>query len=126
MVKDYLDQLKCSPSDLIQEVLVQLNKSKKKFVICVNDSGIINGIVTDGDIRRAFLNNLSISDTIDKAYNTKFKFFINKRYKRKKISKISICNYFSNFFYKNIKETLTQKLHALFILLALYMKYIPT
>jgi len=74
MVKDYLDQLKCSPSDLIQEVLVQLNKSKKKFVICVNDSGIINGIVTDGDIRRAFLNNLSISDTIDKAYNTKFKF----------------------------------------------------
>ena len=69
-----LDQLKCSPNAILRDVLLQLNKNKKRLVICVNESDHIVGVVSDSDIRRAFLKNLSVTDAIDKVHNTNFKY----------------------------------------------------
>ena len=69
-----LSQLKCNSNILIKDVLVKLNENKRKFVICVDEFGCVVGVVTDGDIRRALLNNISIVDTIDKIYSTSFKY----------------------------------------------------
>jgi mannose-1-phosphate guanylyltransferase / mannose-6-phosphate isomerase len=67
-----LSKLKCAPTDLIKDVLIQLDKDQKKFVVCVDSSNRAIGVVTNGDIRKAFLENVNIADTIDKIYNTDF------------------------------------------------------
>ena len=69
-----LSKLKCAPTDLIQDVLIQLDQDHKKFVVCVDSSNRAIGVVTIGDIRKAFLENVNIADTIDKIYNTDFEY----------------------------------------------------
>ena len=69
-----LNKLKCAPTDSIQDVLIQLDKDPKKFVVCVDNSNRAIGVVTNYDIRKAFLENVTITDTIDKIYNTNFKY----------------------------------------------------
>mgnify|MGYP000607273756 FL=1 len=69
-----LSKLKCAPTDLIQDVLIQLDQDHKKFVVCVDSSNRAIGVVTNGDIRKAFLENVNIADTIDKIYNTDFEY----------------------------------------------------
>jgi mannose-1-phosphate guanylyltransferase/mannose-6-phosphate isomerase len=69
-----LSSLKCNSNVLIKDVLVKLNENRRKFVICVDEFDCVVGVVTDGDIRRALLNNISIIDTIDKIYNASFKY----------------------------------------------------
>ena len=69
-----LSKLKCVPTDLIKDVLIQLNQDQKKFVVCVDSSNRAIGVVTNGDIRKAFLENVNIADTIDKIYNTDFEY----------------------------------------------------
>ena len=69
-----LRKLKCNPSDLIKDVLVQLEQDEKKFVICVDGSNNIVGVVTNKDIRRAFLKSVDVTDTIDQIYNTNFEY----------------------------------------------------
>jgi mannose-1-phosphate guanylyltransferase/mannose-6-phosphate isomerase len=69
-----LSSLKCNSNVLIKDVLVKLNENRRKFVICVDEFDCAVGVVTDGDIRRALLNNISIIDTIDKIYNASFKY----------------------------------------------------
>ena len=68
-----LDQLKCDQNAILKNVLLQLNNNKKRFVICVNESDHIVGVVSDSDIRQAFLKKLNVTDTIDKVYNADFK-----------------------------------------------------
>lgn len=58
----------------IRTALMKLQENKKRFLICLDDLDFIIGVVTDGDIRRAFLNNLNINDKIDKVYNDTFKY----------------------------------------------------
>ena len=69
-----LSKLKCVPTDLIKDVLIQLDQDQKKFVVCVDSSNRAIGVVTNGDIRKAFLANVNIADTIDKIYNTDFEY----------------------------------------------------
>lgn len=69
-----LRKLKCNPSDLIKDVLVQIEQDEKKFVICVDGSNNIVGVVTNKDIRRAFLKNVDVTGTIDQVYNTNVKY----------------------------------------------------
>jgi mannose-1-phosphate guanylyltransferase / mannose-6-phosphate isomerase len=69
-----LNKLKCAPTDSIKDVLIQLDKDPKKFVVCVDNSNRAIGVVTNYDIRKAFLENITITDTIDKIYNTNFKY----------------------------------------------------
>ncbi len=74
MRRKMLSSLKCNSNVLIKDVLVKLNENRRKFVICVDEFDCVVGVVTDGDIRRALLNNISIIDTIDKIYNASFKY----------------------------------------------------
>ena len=69
-----LSKLKCAPTDSIQDVLIQLDQHEKKFVVCVDSSNRAIGVVTNGDIRKAFLENVNITDTIDKIHNTDFEY----------------------------------------------------
>jgi len=68
------NQLKCSPNATLKDVVLQLNKNKKRFVICTDHLNHIFGVVSDSDVRRAFLKKISITDTIDKVLNTNFKY----------------------------------------------------
>ena len=69
-----LSKLKCAPTDSIQDVLIQLERDQRKFVVCVDSFNRAIGVVTNGDIRKAFLENVNITDTIDKIYNTNFEY----------------------------------------------------
>ena len=73
-INKILNKLKCSPTDSIQDVLIQLDADPKKFVVCVDSFNRAIGVVTNYDIRKAFLENVTITDTIDKIYNTNFKY----------------------------------------------------
>ena len=39
-----LSKLKCAPTDLIQDVLIQLDQDEKKFVVCVDSSNRAIGL----------------------------------------------------------------------------------
>ena len=69
-----LSKLKCSPTDLIKDVLIQLEQHEKKFVVCVDKSNRAIGVLTNGDIRKAFLENANITDTVDTICNADFKY----------------------------------------------------
>jgi len=56
----------------IKQALEQLQRNKKRFLICLNDQEQVVGVVTDGDIRRAFLNEKTINSNI--IYTTDFKY----------------------------------------------------
>ena len=69
-----LNKLKCKPTDSIKNVLIQMDQDEKKFIICVDDHNCIIGIVTNGDIRKAFLMSVSITDRIDRICNANFEY----------------------------------------------------
>lgn len=57
-----------SPAATIREALEIINKEALQIVLVVRSDELL-GSVTDGDIRRGLLNNLSLVDTIDKVMN---------------------------------------------------------
>lgn len=59
-------------SDNIKTVLEKLQENKKRFLICTDSNGYVHGVLTDGDIRRGFLDGLTISDSVDKVLNNEF------------------------------------------------------
>jgi mannose-1-phosphate guanylyltransferase/mannose-6-phosphate isomerase len=61
-------------NETIKASLEKLQDNKKRFLICLDDLNCIIGVVTDGDIRRAFLNHLTVSDKIHKVYSDTFKY----------------------------------------------------
>ena len=61
-------------SNTIKEALDLLQQNKKRFLLCVDDDNLIIGVITDGDIRRAFLSNLTINDSIKDVYKENFEF----------------------------------------------------
>ncbi len=60
--------------ETIKNVLQKLQENKKRFLICLDDSDLVVGVLTDGDVRRALLNNLTINDTINEVYNHIFRY----------------------------------------------------
>lgn len=61
-------------TDTIKNALLKLQKNKKRFLVCVALDESTAGVITDGDIRRAFLNNLTLKDSLDKVYSNDFKY----------------------------------------------------
>ena len=53
----------------ITDAFVQLNVTKKKYLICVDDNGRLKGVCTDGDIRRYLIKGHGIDDPIVAAIN---------------------------------------------------------
>ena len=53
----------------VKSILEKLNKNKGGTIFIVNNDELL-GTVTDGDLRRALINGLSLDGTIEKAVNT--------------------------------------------------------
>ena len=89
-----------SESASLKEALNKINENKQGFVITVDESGMVVGLVTDGDIRRALLDGYSIDDKITKYINYKpkkiYKGFTNNQLKnllvKYKITSLPVLN----------------------------------
>jgi mannose-1-phosphate guanylyltransferase/mannose-6-phosphate isomerase len=84
----------------IKDALNLLQKNQKRFLVCLDYNEKILGVITDGDIRRALLDNLTIDDKIEKLYNKNFKYLktnstfdeVCKLFKSDKIDFLPIVN----------------------------------
>lgn len=63
-----------APEETILNALKKINKNAKGFLIVTDDLQKVLGTITDGDIRRAFINGHNITDKINIAYNKTFKY----------------------------------------------------
>nr|WP_228256066.1 CBS domain-containing protein [Malaciobacter halophilus] len=70
----YMDNITLMYYDIIETALKKLVNNKKRFLICLDDNQCVTGVITDGDIRRAFLNKLTIEDKIHKVYSNDFEY----------------------------------------------------
>jgi len=61
----------CKKTDSIRTVLSKIDKNKEGFLVVCNN-GIVDSIVTDGDIRRGLLSGFSLDDCVIKFSNSKF------------------------------------------------------
>lgn len=95
-----LSNLTINHNATLREALVFIDKNKKKFLICINKRNKVLGILTDGDLRRAVLNNISLNDSIKKIYNKEYKFLyltssfdeVSELFKSKKIDFLPILD----------------------------------
>lgn len=58
----------------ILDSLKKIDSNKKGFLIVENHDGKVLGTLTDGDIRRAFIKDISIEDSISNVYRHQFQF----------------------------------------------------
>ncbi len=58
----------------IKFALLKLQKNKKRFLICLNNNNSVIGVLTDGDIRKGFLNELTIYDEVSMVMNVDFEY----------------------------------------------------
>ena len=63
-MKSYKDIL-LKPSSTIREALLTIDSGAKRIALIVDEKEKLIGTLTDGDIRRGLLNNLSLSDSIE-------------------------------------------------------------
>jgi len=64
----------CHYSISIKEALQLIENNNEGFLVCVNDENKVLATLTDGDIRRALLNNYNLDDKIVDIYNMDFAF----------------------------------------------------
>ncbi|PID23310.1 cupin domain-containing protein [Sporosarcina sp. P7] len=72
-----LDDFLINPTKTIFDGLNRIERNKKGFLIVVNEKLVIQGTVTDGDIRRALLRGITLKDLIQKVMNTNFAYLRN-------------------------------------------------
>ena len=75
-------------NDTIKDALLILNQNYHKCLLVINNEDIIEGTLTDGDIRRAFIKNKKINTRVKNICNRKFTYFYEKEIDLKKIKKI--------------------------------------
>ena len=75
MIKDYQRYL-LSDTATIKDALIALDKNSDDILtlIVVNNNGVMQGSVTDGDIRRGLIKGSSLSDNITSVMHTSFRF----------------------------------------------------
>ncbi|WP_455615315.1 CBS domain-containing protein [Eisenbergiella sp.] len=71
-MKYNLKQYTVSPDATIMDSLKTIDVNTKGFIIAVDEFEKVLGILTDGDIRRAFISGISVDDTVSKVMKTKF------------------------------------------------------
>lgn len=72
----------------VRSALKQLNslsETNSRTLFVVNDSNKLVGAITDGDIRRGFLNDLNLTDTLENCMSKDFKFLLDSEDKFEKI-----------------------------------------
>jgi predicted transcriptional regulator len=55
----------------IKDALKKLQFNRSKILCLVNQNNKLIGVINDGDIRRGFIKNLSLNDSIEKILNKK-------------------------------------------------------
>lgn len=58
----------------IKESIMKIDKNKKRFLICVDSDFLVKGVLTDGDLRRSFLNKFTIKDKILDVFKKDFNY----------------------------------------------------
>lgn len=58
---------------MVLEALKKIDQNKKGFLIVIGDNESVVGVLTDGDIRRAFIKGVSIKGSIEEIYIKRFK-----------------------------------------------------
>lgn len=74
MTQKSLEQNIVSDKSTLKEALLALNQGVNGVVFVVDDQHRVQGIYTDGDIRRAFLSGATLSSSVSKHMNTRFVF----------------------------------------------------
>lgn len=73
-MKEELSKYIILKTSTIKDALEKIDENKKGFLIVVDDSGTILGTLTDGDIRRAFLKNHTMNDSILGVFAKNYKY----------------------------------------------------
>ncbi len=68
------DKVIINSNEIIKSTLLYLQENKKRFLICVDKQNKVEGVITDGDIRRAFLNGLTINSYVNQVMTTIFEY----------------------------------------------------
>lgn len=67
-----LNNIIINEKNSLKDALDRLQRNKKRFLLVTDADTILKGVITDGDIRRAFLNGFFINDKLEKVYNKNF------------------------------------------------------
>lgn len=89
-----------SHTQTIKVALKKLQDNKKQFLVCLDNTDRVIGVITDGDIRRAFLAGFKIEDSIDNVFNINFEYLkynstfneVCEKFKSEKIDFLPIVN----------------------------------
>ena len=64
----------CDENTLLKDVLKLISKNKMGFIFFESKDKVLNGLLTDGDIRNYLINNDNLNIKASKIYNTNFRF----------------------------------------------------
>ena len=74
MISEELKAFTVEENCPIIEALQKIDQNKKGFLIVTGSDEVVSGVLTDGDIRRAFIKGIAVSDSIETVYTKTFKF----------------------------------------------------
>jgi dTDP-glucose pyrophosphorylase len=63
------DELIIHPEESVRKALSQLNATAQKLLMVCDKGKILKGVLSDGDIRRALLEGITLDSSIEKVYN---------------------------------------------------------
>lgn len=92
MEKKELEKLYCGPNISIKEAMELLSKVKGQILLVVDENKKLLGVITDGDLRRALLRDLSLSTEVSNVMNKEPKKVLssNKKEVAKYMKKFSV------------------------------------
>ncbi len=73
-MRDKLKSAIISKEKAVREAIIQLNDNMLQFLLVVDEQSKLVGTVTDGDIRRSIINNISLDESVEKIMNQNPKF----------------------------------------------------
>ncbi len=84
-----IEIFKCHETATLFDVLAKINQNTKGIIFIVNQSDKLLGVLTDGDIRRALLNQVELNDQIQNYYNKECAFSTTAESNSIRLSKLS-------------------------------------
>ena len=73
-MKIFFEKICIPPDTNLLEAMSVIDKGSQQLALVVNSKKVLLGIITDGDIRRALLRNISLKDSVDKLMNKEYKY----------------------------------------------------
>ncbi|MCF7885650.1 MAG: nucleotidyltransferase family protein [Candidatus Marinimicrobia bacterium] len=94
--KDDLEKIVVDSSISIKEAIKKLDEAHEGVILALGKDGVLKGIFTDPDFRRAVLNNVDLNKPLAEVMNTDFISLDIDEFTAKKARKILIDNYISH------------------------------